>query len=50
MAREHKDAGGVTALALAAVIIYSIWAASILHTTHTHTPVSEQEQKTLAVK
>jgi hypothetical protein len=47
--REHRDAGGVTALALVAVIVYSLWGATLLHSAQAH-DAAAQEQKTLAVK
>ncbi|HVY72810.1 MAG TPA: hypothetical protein VG984_02045 [Candidatus Paceibacterota bacterium] len=49
MAAKHKDAGGVTALALAAVIAYSLWGAFVLHE-HKVQVAHEQPAQSLAVK
>lgn len=54
--REHRDTGGVMALALVAVILYSLWGASLLQTSKAgsslgsvnSSQVTEQD-KTLAV-
>lgn len=52
--RQHKDAGGVTAIALVAVVLYSLWGASLLHTNEVRADISTGSQqvveKTLAVK
>lgn len=52
--KQHKDTGGVMAIALVAVVLYSFWGASLLHTTETRADISSGSQqvaeKTLAVK
>ncbi len=48
--REHRDAGGATVIALAMVLIYSLWGASVMHTDKSTHVIAGVEQRSLAVK